>query len=305
MKRPNKTLATTAISAFALACSAPLMAQEEGGAAETAEEEAPEFLTEDEEAMAEFEREMADAFSLFGDLFKVDPLSPEQEALLPLAEQMANVIMPEGTFALVMQDTMKPMMDAMMSGIASDPRLRLGALTGIDSADLVEMDDTQAQEALDIFDPEFSQRNEKMGTVVVEMVGEMFNAIEPAYREGYARALTTRFDEAEMNALLEFFETPVGGKFATASFSIQYDPQMLGVMEKMGPAMVEVMPDMMAGFAELEAEFAKERKFGELSEAERERAAALLGKSVSELEALQPAQADKEAVEDASLYEEA
>ena len=120
----------------------------------------------------------------------------------------------------------------------------------------------------------------------------MFDALEPSYREAYARALATRFDEAEMRELLAFFGTPTGGRFARQSLLIHYDPQMLGVMEQMGPAMVELLPSMIENVAALEAEFAAVRRFGELSAAERARAARLIGKGEAELDALQPAGAD-------------
>ncbi|MEQ8772452.1 MAG: hypothetical protein RIC51_06400, partial [Erythrobacter sp.] len=86
---------------------------------------APMDWDEDSQAMAEFERQMSESFAMFSDLFKVDPLTPEQEARLPLAGEMALEIMPEGTFATVMEDTMGPMMGAIMGAVTADPRLRL------------------------------------------------------------------------------------------------------------------------------------------------------------------------------------
>ncbi len=267
--------------------------------------EAFEFLTEEEEEMAALEDEMEAAFSIFGELFKADPLTPQQEALLPLANQMTGYIMPEGTFGSIMEDTMEPMMSTIMGAVLENPRTRIAKLTGVDVEALEGVNDEDAEELLGIFDPDFTAKTEKMGEVSGAMVARLFEALEPAYREGYSRALATRFDETEMRDLLAFFGTPTGGKFANASFVIQYDPQMLGVMEQMGPAMMEVFPEIIQEAAQIEAQFAKERTFSELSEAERNRAARLLGKSASELEALQPAQEDEAVEEDASLFEEA
>ncbi|GMN02321.1 DUF2059 domain-containing protein [Erythrobacter sp. MTPC3] len=251
-------------------------------------EEAFEFPTEEEEAMATLEREMDESFAIFGEIFKAEPLTAEQEALMPLASEMVDKIMPVGTFGIAMQDSMEPMMAAMMGAVSGNPRLRISSITGVDADELEALDDDQAQEVLDIFDPAFEARTNKMSEILIEMVGGLFNAIEPAYRDAYARALTTKFGADEMTELLAFFEKPVGEKFAQQSFLVQYDPQMLGVMEQMGPAMMEVMPGMMESFKTLDEQLAEARSFGDLSANERARAARLIGKGEAELDALQP-----------------
>ena len=99
---------------------------------------------------------------------------------------------------------------------------------------------------------------------------------------------SVRFEGSEMEELLVFFETPVGGKFAKESFLVQYDPQMMSMMEAMGPAMGEVFPKMMEQIAQMAEDFPDGRTFPELSAAERQRLSELLGKGESELEALAP-----------------
>lgn len=283
MIRRHILAAATGLAALALA--APLAAQE---AAEVATEEEVIFLTEEEEELQTLEKEMTEAFSLFGTLFKAEPLTPEQEALLPLATQMAGTIMPEGSFGTAMRETIDPMMTMIMGTIDSDPRVRLAEISGVGSGDLEGLSDDAAQEALDIFDPQFAARNERIGKVVTGMIGKLLEAVEPAYREGMARALTRRFTEAEMRELLAFFATPTGGKFAAQSFLVQYDPQLMGVMEAMGPAVVKLIPEMTEELAAIETDLGSGRDFTELSAAERTRAARLIGKSVSELDALVP-----------------
>lgn len=281
--------------ALALALSAaPLAAQDVGGEevdlaeeGETGDSAATAWDAE-AEAMAAFEREMTESFAMFSDLFAVEPLTPDQQARLPLAGKMAIEIMPEGTFGAVMEQSMGPMMGAIMGAVTADPRIRLAEVSGVDARDLAALEDEAAQEALDIYDPNFSERTERMTGIIVDMMGRLFDAIEPSYRDALARALATRFEEAEMRELLAFFDTPTGAKFARESLLVQYDPQMLGVMEQMGPAMVEIMPSMIESIAALEAEVESERRFGELSAAERARAARLIGKAEAELDALQP-----------------
>ena len=247
------------------------------------------FLTEEEEELADLEAEMTEAFSIFGEFFNVEPLTEAQEARLPTAQEMTDKIMPVGTFGTIMKDTMEPLMGAMMGGLTSDPQTQLSAITGMDSDDLAELDEDAAQNALDIFDPQMQERSDKTTELTVNLITGMFDAMEPFYREALSKSLAVRFEEPEMQEVLEFFATPTGEKYAVSSFMVHYDPQMLGVMEQMGPAMMAAFPDMMEGFEELEENYPPARKFSELSAAERARVAEMLDKSVSELDALEPA----------------
>ncbi|MBU7579477.1 MAG: DUF2059 domain-containing protein [Porphyrobacter sp.] len=271
-------LAAIGFAAFGLA--SPLAAQD-------AAEADVIFLTEEEEELQTIEKEMTEAFSMFGALFKAEPLTGEQEALLPLASEMARRIMPEGSFGIAMRETLEPMM-AMIATDPAEPRAHLAGISGVEMTDLERLSDDDVREALDIFDPHFAARNERTAKVMTGMIGRLLEAIEPAYREGMARALARRFSEAEMRELLDFFATPTGGKFAAQSFLVQYDPQLLGVMEAMGPAAVKLIPDMTREFTAIETELGTSRDFSELSAAERTRAARLIGKSVRELDALVP-----------------
>lgn len=262
-------------------------------------EEVFEFQTEDEVEIEAAQQELNDAFAVFGELFKAEPLTEDQEARLPLAKKMSAAVMPEGTMGEMMQQTIEPMMSAMMMMATGETRTELAKLTGIAEEELAELSDEDAQAALDVLDPLQKERTNEMGNIVLNMISNMFDAMEPAYSEAIARVFAIRFDEAEMEQLLVFFDTPLGGKFALESFRLQYDPQMLGVMEAMGPAMGEIIPEMMEEMAAFEADYPKGRRFPELSEAEKEQVSGLLDKGVSELEALAPEPASDEEEADA------
>lgn len=262
-------------------------------------EEVFEFQTEDEVEIEAAQQELNDAFAVFGELFKAEPLTEDQEARLPLAKKMSAAVMPEGTMGEMMQQTIEPVMSAMMMMATGETRTELAKLTGIAEEELAELSDEDAQAALDVLDPLQKERTNEIGNIVLNMISNMFDAMEPAYSEAIARVFAIRFDEAEMEQLLVFFDTPLGGKFALESFRLQYDPQMLGVMEAMGPAMGEIIPEMMEEMAAFEADYPKGRRFPELSEAEKEQVSGLLDKGVSELEALAPEPASDEEEADA------
>ena len=284
----------TILASLALATT-PALADEQSD--DDVEVEALEFPTYEEEMTDAFRKELADSFSIFGEMFAADPLTPEQESRLPLATRMTDKVFPEGSFAIIMEESMAPMMTMMMSAVAGDSRGELGRLTGIDAAELEEIDDEAVEEALSVFDPQFAARNDRIGEITIAMMGDMFDSIEPSYREALARAFTTRFDEGEMTELLTFFETPVGDKFARQSFLVQYDPHMMTMVEAIGPAMADVVPTMLDELIEMEADFPEGRIYPELGATERERVAQLLGKGEAELEALAPEREEVEAEE--------
>ncbi|MBA4050278.1 MAG: hypothetical protein C0472_00005 [Erythrobacter sp.] len=236
-----------AASLAALALAAPPLAAQDHGAAEKVagsdnRKEELQFLTEEEEAQAQLEQELAEAHSMFGELFKADPLTPEQEALLPLATRMAAHVMPDGSFRTAMDGVTEPMMEMMLGDPENSPRVRLAEISGVAAEELERLSDEDAQEALDIFDPQFAARTQRTSEAFTGLMGKLMVAIEPAYREGLARAFARRFDEAEIRELLTFFATPLGAKFAAQSFLVQYDPQIMGFMEAMGPAAAKLVP---------------------------------------------------------------
>lgn len=283
---------------------APLAAQDlpppsEPIAADGAPDEDFVVLSEEEEELANFEQEMTAAFAMLGGIFKTEPLSPEQEARVPLGQAMAGFIMPAGSFATAMNETMQPMMTMIMGTITENPRIRLAEISGVSADELAALGDAEAQEALDIFDPQFAVRTQRTSDIMVTMIARLLEAVEPSYREAMARALAVRFDAGEMQDLLAFFATPVGGKFAQQSFLVHYDSRMMGVMEAMGPAFVTIMPEMLEELTAIETELGTARDFTELSAAERARAARLIGRSVSELDALVPEYTEERAEGDA------
>lgn len=251
-------------------------------------EDAITFPTEEEEELAALEKEMTEAFAIFGELFKADPLTEEQEARLPLAEQLSALALPEGSLGQALEQSIAPMLKTMMSLDSLDKRGELSRLTGVAREDLDAVEDRSVNQALDIFDPDFEARKERIVEMTTNMTAQLFEAMEPAYREAIARAYAVRFTEAEMSEILAFAQTGSGQKFTEFGFLMQYDPQIIAAVQAMGPAMAKVLPEMMEEAAAVDEEMPAAFSYIELSPLEREMVAELLGKSESELEALAP-----------------
>lgn len=268
----------TAVSAAALAFSAA------PAAAQTIESEEP----------------TAEEFAAFGDMFgdmfgTAEPLTPEQEARVPGAQAVVLKLFPEGTYAKMMDETMKPMFDGIMGEMGGGtPGLALAKLTGLDPFTLAEVDEAKLAAALTLLDPQADERSSAMTAVMFNLLSGIFDQIEPAYRSGLARAYAVRFTDAELADLDAYFQTPVGAKYAAESFLIYADPQVMESMNEMMPLVMDAMPGMMEGMAEIAEKYPEGRKFSALDDAEKEQLAGLLGVSVDDLAANEPAEANGE-----------
>lgn len=237
--------------------------------------------------------------SLLGDMFgQAEPLTDEQKARLPAAMEVVSKLMPDGTMARMMNESMAPMMESMMSGFGASPAIALAELTGLSPLDLTEVADEQLQEALTLLDPQANARNTEMTNAFLDMIGEVVLEVEPAYRAGLARAYTTRFTTDELIELTAFFSTKTGGKYAAESYLIFADPQVMASMNEMVPAVMQRMPMIMETMTEVSSKYPNGRTFSDLGTKEQAKLAELLGIETTELELSEPTRPDGE-VEDA------
>ena len=283
-----KRLIAYAASAMALALATPLAAQEES--APSAEE---------------IDQEIQALGGLFGDIFgTADPLTPDQEARVPVAQSVVLKLVPEGTYAKMMNETLAPMMDGIMGNVAGTPAITLIELTGLPPSQLSDLDEAQLEEAVGLLDPNASARNAEIAKVTIEMISGIVEQIEPSYRAGLARAYAVRFTEAELVDLDAYFGTPVGRKYAGESFLIFADPQVMSAMNEMMPAMMEQMPAMMGGIGEIAQNYPKGRTFSQLSAEEQDKLAQLLGTTLENLAANEPASDNEPMNEEQEWVEE-
>ncbi|TAD84666.1 MAG: DUF2059 domain-containing protein [Sphingomonadales bacterium] len=223
--------------------------------------------------------------NMFG---KAEPLTTEQEARIPAAEQVVARIFPPGTYAKMMNDTMKPMMDNIMGSFMDVPVSEIAKLSGLPAEQLPQMGEGSLREVMAILDPAFEERTKLMSGMTMQLVSDMMVEIEPSYRAGLARAYASRFTETELADMAAYFATPTGAKYAAESMLINTDPQVMATMNEMMPTMMRLMPEMMAKAKEAEAQFPPQRSFSDLSQAEQARLAELLGTTVEALRESEP-----------------
>ncbi|MEL6542848.1 MAG: DUF2059 domain-containing protein [Pseudomonadota bacterium] len=281
MKTSIKTLfgsLSGGLSALALATAAPAFAQD--GATE---------------AEAEMKKEMDAVGALFGDMFgTADPLTADQEARVPAAQSVVLKLFPEGTYAKMMDETMAPMMDAMMGNLTGSPAILLMELTGMAPSELTSVDEANLTEAVALLDPNAAARNTEIADMTLALISDVVVKIEPSYRAGLARAYAVRFTGEELADLDAYFATPVGKKYAGESFLIFADPQVMSAMNEMMPAVMEAMPGMMGNIGEISEKYPKGRSFSDLSSEEQDKLAGLLGVSLEDLAAREPEKAEED-----------
>lgn len=262
----------TATGAIAAALAAPLAAQATDPAVAAAEQQ-----------------EMDDVAAMMAGIFpEAAPLSPGQQAALPLAEEVVAQVFPEGTYARMMGETMEPMMESMIGSFTDLPVNQIVKLTGLYGEDFSQLGEGTVDEVMGIVDPAFDQRSQEIGDVTIGLVTEVMTEIEPAYRAGLARAYAVRFDQAELADLKRYFATPVGSKYARESMLIYADPQVMSAMNELMPAIMNLMPRMIERMDAINASLPEPRRYSQLSAEEQARLARLLGVTPEALREAEP-----------------
>lgn len=246
-------------------------------------------------------------FDALGDMFGLlfgaepEPLAPEAEARLPLAQEVAGALFPTGVFQKVMDGTMSGMFTGLMEMAALRPTETVRKLTGLDEEALDGLDDETVSQAALMLDPAYVERNRMKNEALTKWMGEMMNAVEPLYRDGYARAFATRFDDQQLADLKTFFETPSGAHFASEFLLLGTDAQVMSKSKEMLPLMLAGLPAMIEESEAAMAALPGETYFDQLPKAKQKQIAALLGVGVADLAAAAAVARElEESVEEAS-----
>ena len=282
MVRVGKSIVAS-LGALALAHGAPLAAQD-GEAA----------MTYDLSA-----QDMAEFGEFMGSIFQAEPLTPEQEARVPLASEIVAQLLPEGFYARMMSEMMETTMKPIL-GMFSGPEFVVMSAVILENGS-PELGPEETAELAALLDPAYATRGTAMVDAMTGAMGGMFTQMEPAMREGLSKAYAARFTEIQLGEIKAFFDTPPGGLYARESMAIATDPQFMS-------SMMGALPGMMAGMGNIEADIEtamadipEPRTFDDLSASDRARASELLGITEAALEtAMETAAAQKAAMDDPS-----
>ncbi|MFC3096672.1 DUF2059 domain-containing protein [Alteraurantiacibacter palmitatis] len=215
--------------------------------------------------------------------FTPEPLTPEQEARLPLAAAVVAQLFPEGSMGQMMSslaDTiLTPLQDMAPSGAAQYVARRLG----MESWDL-DLDEAQAERAASLLDPAWRIRSEREMQILPQMMQRVVERMEAPVRRAMTEMYAIRFSVTELTDIAAFFATPSGAAFARQSQEMSSDPRMASASMAAIPAMMGSLTAMEAEIAAATADLPAERRYFDLPEADRKRLAQMVGLSREELD---------------------
>lgn len=236
----------------------------------------------------------ADELALIEQLFPdAEPLTQEQQARMPQARLVVDKIFPAGTYAKMMKDQFKPMMNGLMGQMLDTVQIGdLSDLTGLYFDDLEAIDESKQTDAMAILDPARRERLAAINDLVIEGVTQTINRVEPAYRDGLVQAYAARFSAVELADISAFFATPTGGHYAAQSLLIYSDPQVMAATKKVLPEMMAMGLAITEQAAAQTGKFSQPRKFSDLSSVEQKKLAEILGVTTQKLAEAEPSEED-------------
>lgn len=248
------------------------------------------------------EEEMAAMTEMFAGLFTAEPLTPDQEARLPAAEQLVAKIIPPGTMGEMIDKLMGGVLEPMMAA-APEAQIALAKQIGTEAYAL-DLTDEQASELASLFDPVWAERQQREAAMIPAMMRDMVALMEPGMRKAMAELYAIRFSQSELAEIDAFFSTNTGGKYARESFLMASDPRIMASSMEALPALMGSVGDMEKRMADSVADLPAVRSFGEFSPEERAKVAAMTGLTVEEIEANLQASEFNYEVEEASSTDE-
>ncbi len=210
-----------------------------------------------------------------------EPIDP---ARLEAAQRIAIRILPDGTYAKIMEASMGLMMKSATDAIGNMPLAQLAQIGGLQQDDVAHLGDGKLKELMAIIDPVFDQRTNLMMKSMMGSMTKMMSTMEPGVREGLNRAFARRYSLEQLNDLNRFFDTPTGQKYAADTMLIYTDLEVMAAMQAMMPKLMDQMPEMMKEMQSEVAALPKPREWEDLSKVEREKFAKLLGTTVPAIE---------------------
>ena len=236
--------------------------------------------------------EMQIGMGLFGamsEMFEVEPLTPEQEARMPLARTLAAQVVPEGAMTEMMSGMFDGLLGPMMNGLASDPVSILNERLDYALPD-TDMDEAAARQALDLLDPAWEERNTRMIAAMQRSTATMAEVMEPVIRAAMAELYAIRFDDEQLADISAFYATETGAVFARESYMMASDPRIVGAMFADPDATFGAFGTMAEEMAAVDRGLPARRGYGDLSEEQRGELSRLTGLSKADLEATMQAE---------------
>lgn len=215
------------------------------------------------------------------------PLTPEQQARLPLATALAEKVLPPGALATALQGMFGSILDPLLGGGSAgpDPRTvisrRIAGYYGPD-----DLTDDQAARIAEMLDPQWQERERRSRAITDQALGRLMAAMEPALRQGIAELYAINFSESELADIDAFFATPSGAAYARQSYTMASDARLTGRMMGNLSQIIEQMAAVQGELDAATADLPPQRNYADLTGNQRKLLAQWLGLSAEDLQFL-------------------
>lgn len=245
----------------------PVVAQDEGSEAASAD-------------MDDFDQMMADKV----DEIEVEPLTPEQQARLPAATRLVDLMTPK--------DALKEMYvgftdrtSGYLAGVRTNPAEQTVAIAlGVTAYDL-DLTDEQAEELASLFDLAWQERHQRETAAESEIMREFYAMMEASTRQAMSELYAIRFNARELAEIEAFYTTDTGQRYTRESYSMMTDPRIIRATMAASREMLIQLGEKDARTAEATADLPDWRSYDDLSDAERAKVSEVTGFSDEEIRA--------------------
>lgn len=215
------------------------------------------------------------------------PIDPERMAA---AKTTVDYVFPQGTYARLMNQTMDRLTETILDSVYGMPIKQLAAAGG---ADPRKLGPGSLAQVMAVYDPAYRERMQIFTKTMMADMVVIMTEFEPEVRIGLARAYATRFDTRQLGELNAFFATPTGKAYAADSNVMMASPEVMEKMQAFMPRFTQQMPAIMQKAQAATASLPPQRKYAELSDAEKDKLANLLGANRAMLDRSEAARAQQ------------
>ena len=207
----------------------------------------------------------------------VQAQAPATEVVPPVATAIAAKLFPDGIYRKMLGETFSKMISGMMDRMTELPMADFMKAAGIEQEQAAKLDKASMAEIMSITDPAYKDRMRLTMDAMFKGMIPLFEQMEPELREGLAESLAHKFSVAQLGELKAFFDTPTGSSYASQQMMLFMDPAVMGRMQAQMPKIMQAMPSLIGDAVKATAGLPKPKKYSDLSPAERDKLAKLLG----------------------------
>lgn len=223
------------------------------------------------------------AFEQMAAMYAVELLTAEQEARLPLAQQVMERMMPPGAMSEILDGMMGGTLGPLMAEFGIDADDALLEAIGYSQVDL-GISDEKAERILAIIDPAWRDRQEATNAYSQAMTRDMMAIFEPIMRDAMAEVYAIHFTDVQLRDINSFFATESGAAFARQSVTVATDPRLMAAIFSQPELLMGSVMGGLEGMESAHEGIPQARSYGELSARERASLAELTGLSAEDLQ---------------------